>query len=335
MTNHTANFVPRLSERLKLVASFVPQDSRIADIGTDHGFVPICLAKEGRIKSALAMDVRTGPLERAEAHIKEAGISDIPISTRLSDGLKELKPQEADTVIIAGMGGELEIKILQEGRHLWSTIRRFILSPQSDLEKVRRFLSEEGFLIEKEAMLREEGKYYTSHLWITGIGNIAFECSFTVPKGGSVKEAEEVIATLEIRKEGEKYPAELIPVRLSEIYQINESYEWVVSTVKEELKKDFQGVEDDLEKLQQVIDSGKIGPKKKDEWLAIGITVCTILANEVEGMEWKTLIDGNREAPVLDYKDRIIDPMKIAWSKVKAGQPCNVIEEYKSLIINY
>ena len=56
------------------------------------------------------MDVRTGPLERAEAHIKEAGISDIPISTRLSDGLKELKPQEADTVIIAGMGGELEIK---------------------------------------------------------------------------------------------------------------------------------------------------------------------------------------------------------------------------------
>jgi hypothetical protein len=71
-------------------------------------------------------------------------------------------------------------------------------------------------------MFQEEGKYYTSHLWITGIGNIAFECSFTVPKGGSVKEAEEVIATLEIRKEGEKYPAELIPVRLSEIYQINE-----------------------------------------------------------------------------------------------------------------
>lgn len=107
------------------------------------------------------MDVRKGPLERAAAHIREAGISDIPISTRLSDGLKELKPGEADTVIIAGMGGELEIKILREGRHLWSTIRRLILSPQSDLEKVRRFLSEEGFFIEKEAMLQEEGKYYT------------------------------------------------------------------------------------------------------------------------------------------------------------------------------
>ena len=76
----------------------------------------------------------------------------------------------------------------------------------------------------------------------------------------------------QVRKEGQKYPAELIPVRLSEIYLINEGYEWVVSTVKQELKKDFQGIEEDLEKLQQVIDSGKIGSKKKEEWLAIGIT---------------------------------------------------------------
>ena len=181
-------------------------------------------------------------------------------------------------------------------------------------------------------MFQEEGAYYTTHLWITGIDNIAFECSFTVPKGGSTKEAEEVIATLEARKEGEKYPAELISVRLSEIYQINEGYEWVVSTVKQELKKDFQGVEEDLEKIQQVIDSGKISPKKKDEWLAIGITVCAILTNEVEGMEWKTLIDGNREVPVLEYQGRTIDPMKIAWSKVKAGQPCNIAEAYQSAI---
>ena len=139
-------------------------------------------------------------------------------------------------------------------------------------------------------------------------------------------------AVLALRKEGQKYPAELIPVRLSEIYLINEGYEWVVSTVKQELKKDFQGIEEDLEKLQQVIDSGKIGSKKKEEWLAIGITVCAILANEVDGMEWKTLIDGNREAPVLQYKDRTIDPMKLVWSKVKAGEPCNVIEEYKKCL---
>ena len=182
---------------------------------------------------------------------------------------------------------------------------------------------------------QEEGTWYTTHIWVTGKGNISFECSFTVPKGGVVKEAEDVIATLEVRKEGQKYPAELIPVRLSEIYLINEGYEWVVSTLKQELKKYFQGIEEDLEKLQQVIDSGKIGSKKKEEWLAIGIPVCAILANEVDGMEWKTLIDGNREAPVLQYKDRIIDPLKLAWSKVKAGEPCDIIEEYKSVIINH
>ena len=121
---------------------------------------------------------------------------------------------------------------------------------------------------------------------------------------------------------------------LLDIYVYQEKYkgEMNLKYVKQELKKDFQGIEEDLEKLQQVIDSGKIGSKKKDEWLAVGITVCAILANEVDGMEWKTLIDGNREAPVLQYKDRIIDPMKLAWSKVKAGEPCNVIEEYKKCL---
>lgn len=181
-------------------------------------------------------------------------------------------------------------------------------------------------------MFQEEGTYYTSHLWITGIDNVSFECSFTVPKGGAVKVAEEVIATLDVRNEGVKYPAELIPIRLSEIYQVNESYEWVVSAVKRELKKDFQGVEEDLEKIQQIIDSGKVGPKQKEEWLAIGTTLCSILSNEVEGVEWMTLIDGNREIAVLQYEDQIIDPMKLAWSKVKAGQPCQVVEEYKALL---
>jgi len=181
-------------------------------------------------------------------------------------------------------------------------------------------------------MFQEEGTYYTSHLWIVGIDDLAFECSFTVAKGQPVDEAEQVIATLQVRREGEKYPAEVIPVRLSEICQINESYEWVSSLVKDELKTDFQGTEDDLKSLQQVIDSGKIGSKKRNEWLAIGIVVCVILANELEEMEWRTLVDGNREAPVLQYRDQIIDPMKLTWSRVKAGQPCNVVEAYRSVI---
>ena len=182
-------------------------------------------------------------------------------------------------------------------------------------------------------MFEEEGAYYTSHLWITGVDDVAFECSFTVSKGASVAEAEAVIASLEIRKEGVKYPAELIPVRLSEIYQINEAFEWVTTTVKEQLKKDFQGMEEDLDSMQQVIDSGTIGPKKKEAWLSFGIAICVILANEVDGLEWMTLIDGNREAPVLQNltTGEWIDPMKLVWSKVKAGEPCNLVETYKSL----
>ena len=150
----------RLSKRLELVASFVPEKSRLADVGTDHGYIPITLAEKGIISHAIAMDLRPGPLERARAHIIQAGLKE-QIETRLSDGLRNLKPGEADAAVIAGMGGELIIHILEEGRHVWSDMGRFILSPQSDLDKVRRYLIKSGFAIEREAMVEEEGKYYT------------------------------------------------------------------------------------------------------------------------------------------------------------------------------
>lgn len=153
----------RLSKRLQLVASFVPEGSRIADIGTDHAYIPVYLAQTGRIASAIAMDVGKGPLERAKAHIEDLvrGQQVCPLETRLSDGLKELKAGEADTVIIAGMGGELVIRILTEGGRLWDDIKQFILSPQSDLDKVRHFLAENGFSIADESMVKDEGKFYT------------------------------------------------------------------------------------------------------------------------------------------------------------------------------
>ncbi len=96
-------------------------------------------------------------------------------------------------------------------------------------------------------------------------------------------EAESIIASLEVRRAGQKYPAEIIPVRLSEIYRINEAYEWVCTTVKEQLKKDFQGQEEDIANMQQVIDSGSMSAEK-EVWLSLGITLCVILANEVDGL---------------------------------------------------
>lgn len=150
----------KLSERLKMVVSFVKEGSGVADVGTDHGYVPITLAEAGTVRHALAMDVRPGPLERAKTHISRHRLEDV-IETRLSDGVRELKEGEADTVIIAGMGGELVIHILDDGKRLWNQVEHWILSPQSELDKVREYLSVNGFAIAREEMLEEEGKYYT------------------------------------------------------------------------------------------------------------------------------------------------------------------------------
>lgn len=124
----------KLSKRLETIASFIPEGSKVADIGTDHGYIPIHLVQEGKATHAIAMDVRTGPLCRAQSHIAEAGLSDM-IEVRLSDGLLKLEKDEADCVVIAGMGGELMIHILEEGRHLWDYIPNWVLSPQSELQR--------------------------------------------------------------------------------------------------------------------------------------------------------------------------------------------------------
>lgn len=149
----------KLSKRMETIAAFVPEGSRIADIGTDHGYIPIHLVQEGKANHAIAMDVRKGPLQRAQSHIREAGLIDA-IEVRLSDGLLKLEKDEADCVVIAGMGGELMIHILEEGRRLWDHIPCWVLSPQSELHKMRRFLIEQAFFIEEETMIKEEGKYY-------------------------------------------------------------------------------------------------------------------------------------------------------------------------------
>ena len=149
----------RLSERLERVVSFVRPCASAADIGTDHALVPVELVRRGIVKKALAMDVRPGPLSRAKEQISRAGLSD-QIEPRLSDGLAALKSQEAETVIIAGMGGELIIRILTEGRHMWDSVAQWVLSPHSEVFKVRGWLLENGFSIEKEDMVCEDGKYY-------------------------------------------------------------------------------------------------------------------------------------------------------------------------------
>lgn len=148
-----------LSKRLQAVADMVGPGMRLADVGTDHGYIPIYLVEKQVVPSAIAMDINEGPLERAKEHIREHGLSD-KVATRLSDGLKNLKKEEADTMIAAGMGGGLVIHILSDGKEVAENLKELILQPQSELGKVREYLLAEGYRITEENMVLEDGKYY-------------------------------------------------------------------------------------------------------------------------------------------------------------------------------
>ena len=149
----------RLSKRLTALANMVTDGNRLADIGTDHGYIPIYLCQTGKIPSALAMDIGKGPLQQAQTHIAEHGLSE-QIKTRLSDGMAALQSGEADTILIAGMGGGLVMKILSEGAEKLTGKEELILQPQSEIALVREFLRAHNFQILDEDMILEDGKYY-------------------------------------------------------------------------------------------------------------------------------------------------------------------------------
>ena len=153
--------LPPLSRRLQRIADCVRPGSRAADIGTDHGYLPIYLYRTGRASHVYACDVREGPLARAAAHVKDYGCT-AGVTLRRGDGLSCLEAGEADTVILAGMGGALICRILSEGGHLFEkeSPLRLILSPQSEYWRVRRYLQQHACIIEDEHMLVDEGKYY-------------------------------------------------------------------------------------------------------------------------------------------------------------------------------
>lgn len=144
---------------MNAVATMVTPGSILADVGTDHGYVPIALVQQERIPKAIAMDINKGPLQRAREHIAMCQLEDC-IETRLSDGVEALQVGEVDSILIAGMGGELVIHILNEGMEVCRKVKELILQPQSELGKVRQYLRENLFQIVDEDMIIEDGKYY-------------------------------------------------------------------------------------------------------------------------------------------------------------------------------
>ncbi|MBB5263844.1 tRNA (adenine22-N1)-methyltransferase [Catenibacillus scindens] len=152
----------QISNRLKTVADMVSPGLCPVDVGTDHGYVPLYLIYNHRVDHALAMDINEGPLLKARENIRRHGFES-KITVRLSDGLDALGPHEADSLIIAGMGGILMEQILERAkdRGQLGDFKEMILSPHSDLDRVRKAAHRLNFAIDMEQMLVDGGKYYT------------------------------------------------------------------------------------------------------------------------------------------------------------------------------
>lgn len=148
-----------LSDRLRAAVHMVTAGNRVCDVGCDHGFVPIYLIEQGISPRVLAMDVGRGPLDAARAHISERRLES-KIETRLSDGLHNYNIGEADTLICAGMGGRLMMRILTDDSDKTESFHELILQPQSELEQFRAWLRGRGYRITHENMIEEDGKFY-------------------------------------------------------------------------------------------------------------------------------------------------------------------------------
>lgn len=149
-----------LSRRLKLIATLVPKGARVCDVGTDHARLPIYLIENNIAKGVIATDIRPLPLENAEKNVAASGVSGIEL--RLCDGLSAVKKSEADTVIIAGIGGEVISGIISRGELLRKQpYPLLILQPTTSPEALRQYLYKNGFEIITETALKENGKLYS------------------------------------------------------------------------------------------------------------------------------------------------------------------------------
>lgn len=149
-----------LDKRLMMCADFVRENARVADIGTDHAYLPLWLCLNGKCPSAIAADINPEPLSRGIEAIKNACAEHL-VSARLSDGLEKIKRDEADDIVIAGMGGELIAKIIENCPFSRDSSKHFILQPMTKSEVLIKYLYQSGFEILRQDCCVASGKCYT------------------------------------------------------------------------------------------------------------------------------------------------------------------------------
>ncbi|UTT44092.1 tRNA (adenine(22)-N(1))-methyltransferase [Exiguobacterium aurantiacum] len=148
-----------LDRRLKQVVDFIPKGSVVADIGSDHAYVPCYLVQQGIVDRAIAGEVNRGPMEAAKAQVALIGATG-NIDVRLGDGLAVLKEDEATCISICGMGGSLIRSILESGRDKLGAVERLVLQPNVDGQHVREWLLDAGFVLVAESIVEENDKVY-------------------------------------------------------------------------------------------------------------------------------------------------------------------------------
>ena len=150
----------KLTQRLLAVARLVRENTSLADIGCDHGFLPVYLVLNGRINSAVASDINEGPLASCRSLVKEYGL-DEKIKCVLSDGLKNIRENEADDIAICGMGGELIASILSECEWVKNKDKHYIFNAMTHPEILRKYLCQNGFEIGEDIIVKEGKRYYS------------------------------------------------------------------------------------------------------------------------------------------------------------------------------
>ena len=149
----------KLTNRLLKIASLVSENKRVADIGTDHGYIPVYLLNKGIIDFAILADVNKGPLENARSEVKINKLED-KVDLRLGSGIEVLKKGEVDEVIIAGMGGILISELLEANKEVAHSLDKLILQPMQAQEELRKYLLNNGYEILNECLEKEDFRLY-------------------------------------------------------------------------------------------------------------------------------------------------------------------------------
>jgi tRNA (adenine22-N1)-methyltransferase len=149
----------KLSLRLGAVAKYVPNGSKVADIGSDHAYLPCYLVKNNEVTFAIAGEVVAGPYQSAKKNVQAEGLEDT-VSVRMGDGLEVIEPDEVDCITIAGMGGTLITNILDAGKQKLGSVTRLVLQPNINAMAIRQWFMENGWQLLAEEILEEDGKIY-------------------------------------------------------------------------------------------------------------------------------------------------------------------------------